>query len=64
MNGQHFDKVYVVRTALQDSSTWMMVSSVAWGVVRRLIEFLKDLVQHSAVSFASLFFVPPDCRVQ
>ena len=38
MNGQHFEKCYVVETALQASSKWMMVSSVAkaWGVVRRL----------------------------
>ena len=41
MNGQHFEKCYVVRTTLQDSSTWMMVSSVAWGVARRLIEFIN-----------------------
>jgi len=27
-------------------------------------EFIKDLVQHSTVLFASLFFVSPDCRVQ
>ena len=66
MNGQHFEKCYVVETALQASSKWMMVSSVAkaWGVVRRLIQFIKDLELHSAVSFASLFFVSPACRVQ
>jgi len=32
-------------------------------VVRRLIEFIKDLALHSAVSFVSLFFVSPDCQV-
>jgi len=66
MNGQRFETCYVVQTTLQASSTWMMASFVAnaWGVVRCLIEFIKDLAHLSGPSFASLFFVSPDCRVQ
>jgi hypothetical protein len=56
MNGQHFEKCYVVETALQASSKWMMVSSVAkaWGVVRRLNK-TSHCTARSHLSHCSLY---------